>query len=69
MSMMVKVCVTSLIIAVFALFFAVPLVRMANNNEEYKSKKWFAWTLLPLFVLFLLGVIGAVVFGILAIWI
>lgn len=69
MSMMVKVCVTFLIIAVFALFFAVPLVRMADDNEEYKSKKWFAWTLLPLFVLFILGAIGAVVFGILAIWI
>lgn len=69
MSMMVKMCVTFLIIAVFALFFAVPLARMANDNEEYKSKKWFAWTLLLLFVLFLLGAIGAVMFGILAIWI
>lgn len=68
MSMMVKACVTFLIIAVFALFFAVPLARMANDNEEYKSKKWFAWTLLLLFVLFLLGAIGAVAFGILAIW-
>ncbi len=67
--MMVKGCVTFLIIALFAFFFAVPLVRMADNNEEYKSKKWFAWTLLPLFVLFILGAIGAVVFGILAIWI
>lgn len=66
--MMVKVCVTFLIIAVFALFFAVPLARMANDNEEYKSKKWFAWTLFPLFVLFILGTIGAAVFGILAIW-
>lgn len=69
MSMIVKACVTFLIIAVFALFFAIPLARTANDNEEYKSKKWFAWTLLPLFVLFLLGAIGAVVFGILAIWI
>lgn len=69
MSMMVKACVTFLIIAVFALFFAVPLVRMAIDNEEYKSKKWFAWTLLPLFVLFVLGAIGTVTFGILAIWI
>lgn len=67
--MMVKACFTFLIIAVSALFFAVPLVRMANDNEEYKSEKWFAWTLLLLFVLFLLGVIGAVVFGILVIWI
>lgn len=66
--MIVKVCFTSLIIAVFALFWAVPLARMANDNEEYKSKEWFAWTLLLLFVLFLLGVIGAAVFGILAIW-
>lgn len=67
--MMVKACVTFLIIAVFSLFFGVPLVRMANNNEEYKSKKWFVWTLLLLFVLFVLGAIGAVTFGILAIWI
>ena len=42
---------------------------MANDNEEYKTKKWFAWSLLLLFVLFMLGTIGAIVFGILAIWI
>lgn len=68
MSMMVKVCITSLIIAVFALFWAVPLARMANDNEEYKSKEWFAWTLFLFFALFMLGTIGACVFGILAIW-
>lgn len=67
--MIIKLCVTSLIIAAFALFFAMPLARMADDNEEYKSKKWFEWTLLLLFTLFLLGSIGAVVFGILAIWI
>lgn len=67
--MMVKACVTFLIIAVFALFFAVPLVRMANDNEEYKSKEWFKWAISLLFVLFVFGTIGAVVFGILAIWI
>lgn len=67
--MIVKACITSLIIAVFALFWLVPLCSMARDNEEYKSKEWFKWTLLLLFVLFLLGVIGAAVFGILAIWI
>ena len=69
MSMMVKACVTFLIIAVFALFWAVPLARMANDDETYKSKKWFKWTMFWLFVLFVLGAIGAVAFGILAIWI
>lgn len=69
MTMMVKVCVTSLIIAVFALFWLVPLARMANDNEEYKTKKRFAWSLLLLFALFVFGTIGAIVFGILAIWI
>lgn len=67
--MMVKACVTFLIIAVFALFFGVPLARMANDNEEYKTKKWFAWPFLLLFALFVFGTIGAFVFGILAIWI
>lgn len=67
--MIVKMCVTSLIIVGFALFFAMPLERMADDNEEYKSKKWFAWTLLLLHALFLIGAIGTVVFGILAIWI
>lgn len=67
--MMVKVCVTSVIIAVFALFWAVPLARMANDDEKYKSKKWFQWTMFLLFVLFVLGAIGTVTFGILAIWI
>lgn len=67
--MMVKVCVTSLIIAVFVLFWLVPLARMANDNDEYKTKKWFAWSLLLLFALFVFGTIGAIVFGILAIWI
>lgn len=67
--MMVKVCVTSLIIAVFALFWLVPLARMADDNEEYKTKKWFALSLLLLFALFVFGTIGAIVFGILAIWI
>lgn len=69
MNMIIKVCVTFLIIAAFALFFAMPLAEMADDNEEYKVKKWFMWTLALLFVLFLLGLIGAVVFGILAIWI
>ncbi len=69
MSMMAKACVTFLIIAVFALFWAVPLARMANDNEEYKSKEWFKWTIFLLFILFVLGAIGTVVFGILAIWI
>lgn len=67
--MMAKACVTFLIIAVFALFWAVPLARMANDNEEYKSKEWFKWTIFLLFILFVLGAIGTVVFGILAIWI
>ena len=67
--MMIKAFITSLIIAVFALFWVVPLARMANDNEEYKTKKWFAWSLLLLFVLFVFGTIGAIVFGILAIWI
>lgn len=66
---MIKACITFLIIAVSALFFAVPLARMADDNEEYKSEKWFAWTLLLLFALFVFGTIGAIVFGILAIWI
>lgn len=69
MTMMVKARVTFLIIAVFALFFGVPLARMANDNEEYKTKKWFAWPFLLLFALFVFGTIGAFVFGILAIWI
>lgn len=66
---MIKACITSLIITVFALFFALPLARMATDNEEYKLKRWFQWTLVSLFVLFVLGAIGTVVFGILAIWI
>lgn len=66
--MMVKACFTSLIIVVFALFWAVPLARMANDDREYRSKEWLEWTLFLLFVLFALGTIGAVVFGILAIW-
>ena len=61
---MVKACVTFLIIAVFALFWLGPLTRMANDNEEYKTKKWFAWSLLLLFVLFVFGTIGAIVFEI-----
>lgn len=66
--MMVKACVTSLIIVVFALFWAMPLARMANADREYRSKEWLEWTLFLFFVLFALGTIGAVVFGILAIW-
>lgn len=66
--MMAKACVTSLIIVVFALFWAVPLARMANDNKEYRSKGWLEWALFLLFVLFVFGTIGAVVFGILAIW-
>lgn len=69
MTMMVKACVTFLIIAVFALFWLLPLCSMARDNEEYKSKEWFKWATLLLFVLFVFGAIGAVVFGILAIWI
>ena len=66
--MMIKACITSLIITVFALFFAFPLARMASDNEEYKLKRWFQWTLLIFFVLFVLGAISTVAFGILAIW-
>lgn len=65
---MVKACFTSLIIVVFAFFWAVPLARMANDDREYRSKEWLEWTPFLLFVLFALGTIGAVVFGILAIW-
>lgn len=67
--MMIKACITSLIITVFVLFFALPLARMANDNKEYKSKRWFQWTLLIFFVLFVLGAISTVAFGILAIWV
>ena len=67
--MMIKACITSLIITVFALFFASPLVRMASDNEEYLLKRWFQWTLLIFFVLFVLGAISTVAFGILAIWV
>lgn len=66
--MIAKACVTSLIIAGFALFWAVPLARMADDNKAYKSKGWFQWTISLLFVLFVLGAIGVVVFVILAIW-
>lgn len=66
---MIKACITSLIITVFALFFALPLARMAIDNEEYKLKRWFQWTLLIFFVLHVLGIIGIVLFGILAIWV
>lgn len=48
---------------------ALPLARMATDNEEYKLKRWFQWTLLIFFVLFVLGAISTVAFGILAIWV
>lgn len=67
--MMIKACITSLIITVFVLFFALPLARMATDNEEYKLKRWFHWTLFIFFMLFVLGIIGIVLFGILAIWV
>ena len=67
--MMIKACITSLIITVFALSFALPLARMAIDNEEYKLKRWFQWTLFIFFVLFVLGAISTVALGILAIWV
>lgn len=62
-----KMCITSLLIALFAFFWLVPLCQK-RRADIFEGGLWLNLFIIILFALFVGGVIGAFIFAILMIW-